>query len=121
MDTGDLNTTTHSVTYFTPVTALATNGATAGAWSRPAIGTFGTAGRNSLRGPGFWNADMSLFKHFRWTERIDSQFRFNAYNVFNHRNNANPGNTCIDCAGAGQITSLQAPMRQLEFGIRIDF
>ena len=64
---------------------------------------------------------MSLFKHFRWTERIDSQFRFNAYNVFNHRNNANPGNTCIDCAGAGQITSLQAPMRQLEFGIRIDF
>jgi len=121
MGSGDLNTATHSVTYFTPVAALSTNGASAGGWSRPAIGTFGTAGRNSLRGPGFWNADMSLFKHFRWTERIDSQFRFNAYNVFNHRNNANPGNTCIDCSGAGVITSLQAPMRQLEFGIRVDF
>jgi hypothetical protein len=121
---GDLDPVTHSVRYFTPVAALTTNGATSGAYSRPDVGVFGTAGRNSLRGPGVWNADMSVFKRFLVTESMNAQFRVNAYNVFNHRNNANPGNTCIDCGAgtdAGLIKGLVTPMRQLEFGIRFEF
>ena len=36
---------------------------------------FGTAGFNSLRGPGIFNLDMGLFREFRMTERLQMQFR----------------------------------------------
>ena len=39
-------------------------GASGSAFSRPAAGTFGDMERNSLRGPGYWRVDASLFKHF---------------------------------------------------------
>jgi len=42
--------------------------------------------RNSFRRPGFWNADTALYKNFKVTERVSLQFRFEAYNVFNHAN-----------------------------------
>jgi hypothetical protein len=42
--------------------------------------------RNAFRGPGFWNLDSALFKNFKFTERVSFQFRFEAYNVFNHAN-----------------------------------
>jgi hypothetical protein len=120
-----LDANNHFVQYFFPVPEMTANGQVSGPWSRPGVGTFGTAGRNSLRGPGFWNADMSIFKRFTVTEKVNAQFRMNAYNVFNHRNNDNPGNTCIDCenTNAGQITGLApgSDMRKLEFGIRVDF
>jgi len=46
---------------------------------------FGTAGRNiAVYGPGRWNFDASLFKHFKLTERFDLQFRAEGLNVFNH-------------------------------------
>ena len=41
-------------------------GSSGSAFGRPARGTFGDLGRNQLRGPGFWQADLSLFKSF-WT------------------------------------------------------
>ena len=40
-------------------------GSSGSAFSRPARGTFGDMERNSLRGPGYWRVDASLFKHFR--------------------------------------------------------
>jgi TonB dependent receptor len=42
--------------------------------------------RNAFRRPGFWNVDSALYKNFRVTERVALQFRFEAYNVFNHAN-----------------------------------
>jgi hypothetical protein len=42
--------------------------------------------RNAFRGPGFWSMDGALFKNFKFTERVSFQFRFEAYNVFNHAN-----------------------------------
>ena len=39
-------------------------------------------------------------------ENITAQFRMDAFNVFNHINAGNPGNTCIDCSGAGVITGM---------------
>jgi hypothetical protein len=48
-----------------------------------------------------------------------------AQNVFNHANLANPTNTCVDCAGNGQITDILggtfAGMRQLQFVARFNF
>ena len=40
-------------------------GAAGSAFARPAAGTFGDLERNALRGPGYWRADASLFKHFQ--------------------------------------------------------
>ena len=42
--------------------------------------------RNSFRGEGFWNADVSIFKNISVTERYKLQFRADVFNVFNHAN-----------------------------------
>lgn len=51
---------------------------------------FGTLGRNSLIGPHFRQFDFSLYKKTQLTERINMELRFEAYNLFNHPNFANP-------------------------------
>ena len=56
----------------------------------PAIGTFGTMGRNIFRDTGFRNVDLSVSKNFRFGERIKAQFRVETFNIFNHPNFANP-------------------------------
>lgn len=43
-------------------------------------------GRNTFRGPGAWNFDMSVMKNFRLTERFQLQFRAEAFDLFNHHN-----------------------------------
>ena len=121
---GHFDPSKQNVPFFTPVPALATPGSSQGPFTRPLIENFGS-GRNAFTGPSFFNSDMSLFKNFAITERVGAQFRFEAFNVFNHVNLNNPSN-CIDCSassGAGLITSLapNASMRQLNFGMKISF
>ena len=55
-----------------------------GAFAVPTGLTFGNAGRNSLRNPNRTNFDMALFKHFAIKESTAFEFRFEAFNVFNH-------------------------------------
>ena len=55
------------------------------AYAAPRGLTFGDSGRDSLRNPNRTNFDMSLFKHFKFTERLGMEFRAEAYNVFNHK------------------------------------
>lgn len=52
---------------------------------------FGTAGPNSLRGPGVVNWDAGLFRQFRLTERVGIEFRAEAFNFSNTPHFANPG------------------------------
>jgi hypothetical protein len=80
----------------------------------------GTAGRNSLRGPSLWESDLSLSKNLLLSERYKLELRADAFNVFNHANLANPNNQ-IDSSGAGQITAIQVPMRQMQFGLHFQF
>jgi hypothetical protein len=102
---------------------------TAGPFALPACGQIGNVGFNSYLGPHAFYDDMSLSKNFTITERVKAQFRFDAYNVFNHPVLAIPSNTCVDCKGAGQITDIEADaapgspvgMRQLQFGFRVTF
>ncbi len=54
------------------------------AFAAPRGLTFGDAGRNSLRNPGFSNWNMALFKHFPVKEKAAFEFRAEAFNVFNH-------------------------------------
>ena len=51
---------------------------------------FGTLGRNSLLGPHFRQFDFSVFKRTPLTEHVNLELRFEAYNLFNHPNFANP-------------------------------
>jgi hypothetical protein len=66
----------------------------------PAIGTFGTMGRNIFRDLGYRNWDLSVFKSFKFKERLTAQFRAEFFNVLNHPNFANPF-TSINGNGTG--------------------
>lgn len=115
------------LTWFTPVPLLATNGATAGAFSRPAAGTLGNIGFDTFRGPHIFTSNLSVAKEFRFAERYRAEFRMDGNNIFNHPVmgfNANQGNHCIDCGGdAGRITNIEADtnMRLLTFSLRFSF
>ncbi|MFB3813394.1 MAG: TonB-dependent receptor domain-containing protein [Terriglobales bacterium] len=49
-------------------------------------GYLGTAPRNSVRGPGFTEVDLSLTKKFKTSERTNLEFRAEAFNIINHPN-----------------------------------
>jgi hypothetical protein len=58
-------------------------------------GTIGSVGRNSLRGPAYFQFDLSGMKNFAITERVTMQFRADIFNLFNHPNFTNPdGGIC---------------------------
>ena len=56
----------------------------------PALGTFGTMGRNIFRDSGYRNWDLSVSKTWTFRERYSAQFRAEFFNVLNHPNFANP-------------------------------
>jgi hypothetical protein len=56
----------------------------------PGTRHFGNEGRNSLVGPHFRQFDFSIFKDTAITEHVKLELRFEAYNLFNHPNFANP-------------------------------
>ena len=70
-----------------------------------AIGTFGSSGKNILRGPRYFNMDMAVLKNFVITERTSVQFRSEFFNLFNNVNFAIP-NHYLGTTGFGQITSV---------------
>ena len=83
------------------------------AFTRNAVGTVGTGGRNQLREPGRWNLDYSLFKGFRVSEKTKLQVRGEFFNVFNHANLGapvaganNPNFARINTAGSPRIIQL---------------
>ena len=86
--------TAQGVTFFAPP------GLT-GSYTRPGLDTIGNVGGNSSFGPGFFNADMSIFKNVTFKERYTAQFRVDAFNAFNHINFANPGGSVESGGGIG--------------------
>jgi hypothetical protein len=57
----------------------------------PAYGTYGQMGKNIFRDGGFRNWDFSIFKSFKFRERLTAQFRAEFFNVLNHPEFSNPG------------------------------
>jgi hypothetical protein len=82
---------------------------------------FGTSPRNTVRGPGFWNVDLGLFRRVEFS-RYSAQFRLEVLNVFNHHNYANPGNNISDPATFGFITNtVGVGERNVRLGFRVTF
>ena len=96
------------------------------AFTLPAVGIFGNAGRNSLRAPGVKVVDLSVFKNVRLPGAV-AQVRVEAFNVFNWVNLGlpsaavlfNPDGTRF--AGAGRIISTSTPARQVQIGVKLLF
>lgn len=92
-----------------------TNAATA--FSLPATGSFGDFGRNVVHGPGFTDVDLSLVKNTRITERVNLQFRADAFDVFNHPNFGQPG----PLAGNGSTIITLTPLPGGGFSVPASF
>jgi len=98
---------------------------------------FGTAGFDTMRGPGVVNVDASLFRSFKLAERMAAQFRLEALNLTNTPHFSNPGanasnlslnadGTVRSLGGFTTITGTSAGSRLtderfLRFGLRITF
>jgi hypothetical protein len=70
-----------------------------------------------LRGPGFYNWDLSLQKNFHLTERFKLQFRGDFLNAFNRVNLAAP-NTTVATSTTGVINFSQ-PARNIQFALKL--
>jgi hypothetical protein len=75
----------------------------AGAYAVPAAGTQGTAGRNTVRGPGTQQVNLSISKRFP-IGRARAEFRAEIFNLLNHDNFGNP-DANISNATVGTITT----------------
>lgn len=83
---------------------------------------FGDSPRNTVRGPGYWNVDLGLFRTVRMPGSATLQFRVEVLNVFNHANLANPGNNISDANNFGFITATTGVgERNLRLGLRATF
>jgi len=87
---------------------------------------FGTSGWDQLRGPGLINVDLSVYRAFRISERVNMQFRAEAFNMSNTPHFGNPRSD-ISATQPGLITGVQNTGREgidermFRFGLRLSF
>jgi hypothetical protein len=97
------------------------------AWRQPVGVVFGNTGRNSLRGPGIFNMDASLFRAFPIGATRRIEFRVEAINVTNTPKFNNPeGNVTsgsfMRITGVNNVGGAQNfPERQIRLGVRFAF
>jgi hypothetical protein len=87
----------------------------------PAVGTFGDAGHNSLRGPGRDNWNLSLFKSFVFSEERGSrlEFRVETFNTWNHTQFNQVSNN-FGASNFGRFTTAFDP-RIMQLGLKLYF
>lgn len=83
------------------------------------LGTYGTLGRNTFRGPRSFNVDFGVHKDFLMGERFRWQFRFEVFNLLNNVNLSNPNSTVTN-ANFMRITSASDP-RILQLALRLEY
>ena len=89
----------------------------------PNQGRFGTLGRDTFRGPGFYNLDMALIKDTAFGSRADSEpatleFRAEFFNAFNLVNFGLPVNI-LRGSGFGVINHTAGTSRQIQFSLKL--
>jgi hypothetical protein len=86
----------------------------------PPANTYGDTGRGILYGPGHVNFDTSLSKRFTVLGRSNVEFRWDAFNLFNHPGFGFP-NQNFDSPTAGRITSSAVDNRSMQFSLKFNF
>ena len=74
---------------------------------------------NQVRGPGFSNVDLSVFKEFGLYEALRLQFRAEAFNVFNNHSFGQPGNLNFQGGNFSQITYERNNARLGQFALKL--
>jgi hypothetical protein len=90
------------------------------AFTLSALGTFGTAPRNLMDGPGAINFDFGLMKVFPVTEKVRLQFRAELFNAFNTPSFGSPFANVNTPARFGRIESAGDP-RIVQFALKLAF
>ena len=80
----------------------------------------GNEPRGTIVGPGYFRWDASLYKNTHLTERVNVQFRAEAFNVLNYTNWNNPASTSLTSGVYNKITSARDP-RQLQLALKLIF
>lgn len=90
----------------------------------PNRGRFGALGRNTFRGPAYYDYDFAMIKDTQFgrrasgTERIDLQFRGEFFNLFNIVNMGLPANI-LTGSGFGEISKTAGTSRQIQFALKL--
>jgi len=90
----------------------------------PNSGRFGALGRNTFRGPAYYNYDFAMIKDTPFGTRksgielMDLQFRAEFFNLFNIVNMGLPTNT-IKGSGFGEISKTAGNSRQIQFSLKL--
>jgi len=80
----------------------------------------GNIGRNTVRGGGFINLDLSLTKSIRFRDRQNLVFRAEFFNALNRANFGLPVRT-IGAPGFGSATETVNPGRMIQFALKYSF
>ena len=89
------------------------------AFVAPGPNRYGNGSRNNVRGPGFVNYDLSVFRTFPVAERTRLEFRFEAYNLTNTPRFGNPVNN-VNAGNFGQILGAGGE-REIQSELRLMF
>jgi hypothetical protein len=93
-----------------------------------ATATYGSTGRNTLRGPGSFNIDLSLIKHTR-VSKADTELRLEVFNLLNRPQFAQPSSV-FGNAAFGTISAMLANAacalcgtteRQVQLAMKVKF
>ena len=91
--------------------------------------TLGNVGRDSLIGPGLVDLDFSVIKQTRITEKLNTEFRAEFFNILNRANFGQPAGAVFAGTGAapfisgtaGVITTTATTSRQIQFAVKLLF
>ena len=90
----------------------------------PNQGVFGTLGRNTFRGPAYYNYDFAMIKSTPFGRRksgvelVSLQFRGEFFNLFNIVTMGLPNNI-LTGSGFGQISKTAGNSRQIQFSLKL--
>ena len=88
----------------------------------------GTLGRNTYTGPAWWNLDFSVIKQTHIREWLNTEFRAEFFNIFNHPTIATPSGSIsspsggpLGSTGFGLSTATESSEREMQFAFRFIF
>jgi len=80
-------------------------------------GFYNPSPRDNIIGPGGWNTDLSIYKHFKIKERLDMRFAADFFNAFNHPNDIPPSTV----SGLQDLATQANDPRIIQLSLRLEF